>query len=400
MVMPLQDIKVLDLTQHAFGPRAAQYLAEMGAQVIKIESPQGGEPLRGIDVLRGVPMGDFNSYFEQVHRGKKSMAMDLHHEKAREVAHRLVANSDVFVTNLRVNGLERLGMDYETLRGINPRLIYALGSGWGLKGPVRNRGAFEVTGVAASGLLSSLVEPGVRPPLWPPAFGDYMAATLLAYGIVVALHHRDRTGQGQMVHTSLLGTLMKLISCCIDASLYAGQDMFGMPHERDGALYSIYQTKDGRWIQLAVMQDYDSWSAFCRAAGIEHLTDDPRFSTRDTRRDNSAVLVAILDDVFSKRNLSEWIERLKDCQFPWAPVRHFTELASDPQILENDYLVTLDHPKAGKVQVVGVALDFSETPGTAEGIAPELGQHTEEILLELGYDWGEIAAMKAEGAIL
>lgn len=400
MVMPLEDIKVLDLTQHAFGPRAAQYLAEMGAEVIKIESPQGGEPLRGVDVIKDVSYAGFNSYYEQVHRGKKSMAMDLHYEKAREVAHKLAADSDVFVTNLRERGLKRLGMDYETLSGINPRLIYALGTGWGMKGPFTNRGAFEVTGAAGSGLLTSFAEPGARPPLWPPALGDYMAATLLVYGIMVALHHRSKTGRGQMVHTSLLGSLMKMVSCSIDASLHAGKDMFAVPHERDGALYAIYQTKDQRWIQFAVLQDYESWAEFCRAGGIEHLTDDARFNTRDARRDNSAALISILDDLFLTKSQSEWIERFKDCQFPWSPVRQFTELASDPQVLENEYLVTLDHPEAGKVQVVGVNVDFSETPGRAEGIAPELGQHTEEILLNLGYDWEQIVAMKEEGAIL
>jgi len=400
MSMPLEGVRVLDLTVYAFGPRTSEYLAEMGAEVIKIENTETGEPIRWIDSMREVPVGKFKAYFEQTHRGKKSMAMDLHHEAAREAVYKLAEKSDVFVTNLRVGGLRRLGMDYDTLSKINPRLVYAIGTGWGLKGPARDRGAFEATGFAASALVTSLAEPGSRPPLCPPAFGDYTAATLLAYGIMLALFHRERTGEGQMVHASLLGTSMKVISCCIDTCLVAGRDMFGQAHELDGAFYSMYQTKDGRWIQLSVVQDYRSWTEFCQAVGLQGMGDDPRFNSPEARRENNAALIAILDEIFLGKTQSEWIDVLDKYNFPWAPVRHFTELANDPQVLENEYLVTIEDPEAGKVQVVGPALDLSKTPGKVGDKAPELGQHTEEILLELGYAWEEIMAMKEKGAIL
>lgn len=400
MSMALEGVRVLDLTVYAFGPRTSEYLAEMGADVIKIENTETGEPIRWIDSMREVPVGKFKAYFEQTHRGKKSMAMDLHHEEAREAVYKLVETSDVFVTNLRVGGLRRLGMDYETLSKINPRLVYAIGTGWGLKGPARDRGAFEATGFAASALVTSLAEPGSRPPLCPPALGDYTAATLLAYGIMLALFHRERTGEGQLVHASLLGASMKVMSCCIDTCLVAGQDLFGQAHEYDGALYSMYQTKDGRWVQLSVVQDYRTWTEFCQAIGLDGLIDDPRFSSPESRRENNSALVALLDEVFLGKTQSEWIDILDKYNFPWAPVRHFTELANDPQILENDYLVTIDDPEAGEVQVVGPALDLSKTPGKVGSKAPELGQHTEEILLEVGYTWEQIVAMKEQGAIL
>lgn len=397
---PLEGIKVVDFTLYAFGPRAAQYLVEMGAEVVKIENPDGGEPLRGEKSLRGVPMDDFNSYFEQVHRGKKSLAVDLRQQKAREAVCRLIEGADVFVTNFRLGGLERLGMDYDTLSKLNPRLIYAIGTGWGLKGPARDRGAFEATGYAGSGLVTTFADAESRPPVCPPAFGDYTAATLLAYGIALALYHRERTGKGQMVHTSLLGTLMKVASCCVDASIYAGKNMFGTPHSEDIPLYALYETKDKRWIQMAVVPDHRHWPDLCHTLGLEHLLDDARFATPELRRENGAELIAILDEVFLTKTQSEWIGLLEKHSFPWSPVRHFPELVSDPQVLENDYLVKLDHPQAGKVQVVGVNLDLSETPGRAEGIAPELGQHTEEILLDLGYSWDDIVLMKEQGAIL
>lgn len=400
MSAPLEGIRVIDFTIQAFGPRTSEYLAEMGAEVIKIETPRGGDPLRGVDVLRGVPSYGFNSYFDQIQRGKKSMTLDLHFESARQAMYKLVEDADIFVTNLRLGGLERLGVDYDTLSHMNPRLIYALGTGWGLKGPGRNRGGFEVTGVAGSGMLTSFVERGVRPPVWPPALGDYIAATYLVYGVMLALYHRERSGRGQLVHTSLLGAFMKMAACCVDASLYANQDMYGMSHAQDGALYNIYETKDNRFIQIAVMHDDASWTQFCEAVGIEYLKDDPRFGAYEVRRENSDALVSILDELFLTKTQSEWIECLEQWQFPWAPVRLLTELASDPQVIENDYLVTIDYPGVGEAKVVGVNLDLSETPGTVREQAPELGQHTEEILLELGYTWDDIIAMKEEGAIL
>lgn len=400
MSMPLDGIKVLDLTLYAFGPRTAEYLAEMGAEVIKIESPQGGDPLRAEKDLRGVPVGQFNSYFEQLQRGKKSIAIDLHHEKAREAVHRMVRDVDVFVTNLRASGLQRLGMDYDSLSRINPRLIYAIGTGWGLKGPARDRGAFESTGFAASGLVTSFLNPSLRPPLCPPAFGDYAAATMLAYGIMLGLFHRERTGEGQMVHASLVGSFLKLISCCVDASIAADQNMFGQPHEEENPFYSMYQTKDGRWIQVAVVQDYRDWPVFCEALDIEYLRDDPRYSTVEARRENSPALIAVLDEVFLNKTQAEWIERLGKYQFPWAPVRHFTELTSDPQMIENEYIVPLDDPEVGEVKVVGVNLDLTKTPGRVGDKAPQLGQHTEEVLLELGYTWDDVVLMKEQGAIL
>lgn len=400
MSMPLDGIKVLDLTVYAFGPRAGEYLAEMGAEVIKIESPQGGEPLRGEKNLRGIPVREFNAYFEQVQRGKKSVAIDLHHEKAREAAYKLVEQCDVFVTNLRVDSLRRLGMDYETLSAVNPRLVYAVGTGWGLKGPGRGRGAFESTGFAMSGLVTSFLDPSLRPPLCPPAFGDYAAATMLAYGIMLALFHRERTGEGQMVHTSLLGSFLKLISCCVDCSLVAGENMFGQAHEEENPFYSMYRTKDNRWIQMAVVQDYRDWPVLCEALEIEHLRDDPRYSTVEARRENSGALIAALDEVFLTKTYREWIERLEQYQFPWAPIRNFTELASDPQVVANDYIVAIDDPEVGEVKVVGVNLDLNKTPGAVREKAPELGQHTEEVLLDLGYTWDDIILMKEQGAAL
>jgi crotonobetainyl-CoA:carnitine CoA-transferase CaiB-like acyl-CoA transferase len=402
MSMPLEGIRVLDLTQYAFGPRTAGFLAEMGAAVIKIENTQGGDPVRGVLALKGIPMyeGKFNAYFEQNHRGKRGIALDLHQEKGREVAYKLVEESDVFVTNLRIGSLERLGMDYETLSALNPRLIYALGTGWGLRGAARDRGAFEATGFARSGLVTSFAEPQLLPPQCPPGVGDYTAATFLAYGIMLALFHRERSGEGQMVHTSLLGSLMKIGSLCIDTSLAAGRDMVGVPHDAENAFYNCYQTKDKRWIQLAILQDERSWSEFCETMGIQHLENDPRFNTAEARVENRIALIAILDELFISKTHREWIERLEEHKFAWAPVQYFTELDSDPQILENDYILTLHDPEAGNVKAVGVGIDLSKTPGRIGGKAPELGQHTEEVLLELGYTWDDIVAMKEQDVIL
>ena len=398
--MPLAGIKVLDMTQHAFGPRASASLAEMGAEVIKIENAAGGDPTRGLEDLRGVPVGSFNPYYEQNNRGKRSIALNLRADRAREVAHKLVEGSDVFVTNIRLAALERLGMDYETLSRINPGLIYTVGTGWGLRGPARDRGAFEAAGFTGSAFASSFAEPGSRPPLCPPAAGDYMGSMFLAYGTMLALFHRQRTGEGQMVHASLFGSFISLAACCVDVSLAAGEDIFLVPHEEDGAFYSVYKTRDGRWIQLALVRDERSWVELCEVMEMPHLMHDPRFESAEARTENNQALIAILDEAFLTRDQREWVSRLERYNFPWAPVRHFTELGDDRQALENGYIVTLDDPQAGEVKVAGVAVELSKTPGRLGAKAPELGQHTEDILLELGYSWEDIAMMKEEGAIL
>ncbi|MDY6916988.1 MAG: CoA transferase [Chloroflexota bacterium] len=402
MSMPLEGIKVVELAQYAFGPRTAGFLKEMGADVVKIESTEGGDPVRGLLALKGVSMytGPYNAYIEQNHRGKRGIALDLHHEKGREVAHRLIEKADVFVTNLRAGGLKRLGMDYDTLSSINPGLVYAMGTGWGLKGAARERGAFEGTGFARSGAVTSFVERGAMPVQCPPAVGDYMAAAFLAYAIMLGLFHRERTGEGQLVHTSLLGSFMKIASLCIDTSLVAKQDVVGTPHNEENAFYNGYRTKDGRWIQLALIQDERAWSEFCETMGIQHLEHDARFDTAEKRAENKADLIEVLDAIFLTRTYSEWIEHLEKHQFPWAPVRYFTELTSDQQVLDNDYLVPVNDPVAGEVKVVGVNVDLSRSPGRIEGKAPELGQHTEEVLLELGYTWEDIASMKEQNVIL
>ena len=403
MSMPLDGIKVLDLTQFAFGPRTGGFLAEMGADVIKIENPQGGDPIRGVLAIKGVPMyeGRYNAYFEQNHRGKRGIALDLRHERGREVAHKLVEDTDVFLTNLRVSGLERLGMDYETLSAINPRLIYAIGTGWGLKGAGRDRGAFEGTAFARSGVVTSFAEPSALPPQCPPAVGDYTAATFLAYGIMLALFHRERTGVGQMVHTSLLASFMKIGSLCIDTSLVVGQDMVGVPHDAENAFYNCYRTRDDRWIQIALIQEDRAWSEFCGAMGMEDYEHDARFATAEARLEHRVELISVLDEVFLRRTQKEWIEVLGQHRFPWGALKHFSELTSDEQVLDNDYLVTVDDAEVGEVKVVGVGIDLSESPGAiAASKAPELGQHTEEVLLELGYTWEDIASLKEENVIL
>ncbi len=258
----------------------------------------------------------------------------------------------------------------------------------------------RLLGFATCGLASSLVERDYCPPQCPPAAGDYTASTFLAYGIMLALFHRERTDEGQMVHASLLGSLITVASCCIDICLVSGQDIFGWLHESENAIYNCYQTRDKRWIQVALVQDEPTWLEFCQAMGIEHLIDDPRFNTAEARRDNNTALISVFDEVFLTRDQRGWIERLDRYDFPWAPVKNFTELASDPQLIANDYIMSLDDPAVGEVKVAGVTVELSKTPGKIASKAPELGQHTEEILLEMGYTWDDIAGMKEEGAII
>lgn len=401
MSMPLDGIKVLELTQWAYGPRAGAFLAEMGADVIKMEDPATGEPTRGSKTIRGIPVEDFDCYFQQNHRGKRSLAIDLRQERGREIARKLADRSDVFLTNWRMSPLEKLGLDHKTLCARNPRLVYALGTGYGMRGPDRGRGAFEVTGFARSGLASIWVDPDTPPAQCPPAAGDYMGAIFLAYGVMLALFHREHTGEGQLVHSSLLGSYVTLGSLSVDVSLATAQNIVGKSYETsDSALYNCYRTSDGKWLQLANSRMDPLWQEFCQTMEAEELRDDPRFNNHDTRTANGATLFAILKQKFLRHTLEEWTERLNRYDFIWQPVRRPAELADDPQLLDNGYVTTVQHPKRGDIKVCGLAVELSKTPGRVGSWAPELGQHNEEVLLELGYGWEDIASLKDSGVVL
>lgn len=400
-MMPLEGIKVLDLGQAVYGPRVAVHLANMGASVIKIEHPAGGDLVRGMTHVRHHPIKRLHYMFEINNFGKKSLAIDARKEEGREIVYKLVANSDIFVSNLIVDSLRRLKMDYDTLSSINPKLIYGYASGWGSKGPDRELPAYDFVAFARSGLMATFGEPDTPPVACLPAFGDSIAAVTMAYGIMLALFHRERTGEGQLVDVSLFGSLIEAGSTNWAQVLDTRVEIPKMKREEwTNPLFNHYKCKDGKWIELGMLQTDLHWNDFCDATGLEELKDDPRFINHQTRCNNNKELIAILDKVFLSRTREEWVKRFRPRNIIWGRVQSYVDLLSDPQVWENEFAVSLPHPKFGEVQVPGIPVKLSKTPGEIKGLSPELGQNTEEILLELGYTWDDISRLKQQKVII
>lgn len=374
----------------------------MGAEVIKIEHPVRGEPTRGLKPLSILPQTKLNPTWEEDNTNKKSIGLDLTQESGKEVLYKLIRKVDIFVTNLQAEVLRRLGADYKTLARINPRLIYSYGTGWGLRGPDKDQPAFDFAVWARSGLMGSMGEPDSPPPTCLPGFGDHIASLALAYGTMIALFHREKTGEGQMVHVSLLGTLVDIGSVSLQACLFSGgQDLPRVSRkEAVNPLWNYYETKEKRWIQLAMLQTDPSWHDFCEALGIRDLENDPRFNSHHQRCEvNGRILIPILDEIFASKSLAEWIELFRGRNIIWGMVNTYGQVAVDPQLWENDYIIKGDHPSAGQIDLVGLPVQLSKTPGVIKTFAPELGQHTEEILLDMGFTWGDISKLKENKAI-
>ncbi len=403
MPMPLEGIRVLDWTIWQQGPVAGAMLGDLGADVIKLEERSGGDPGRGVVRMSGLDGAKRpNFYFEANNRNKRSLALDLKRPEAREIVYALVRRSDVFVQNFRKGVAARLGIDAATLRAHNPKLIYASATGYGPEGPDSGEPSFDHLGLARSGIMNAAGEPDMPPLAIAGGVADQMGAIMLAYGVLAALVARERYGMGQDVDASHLGSMMMLQGLSVSMRLMMG---FAIPRtfraRAGNPLWNHYRCGDGRWIALAMMQPDRYWKDFCCAIGRPALLDDERLATMAGRGQHAAEVVATFDEVFASRPRDEWMRILREApgDFIFTRVNSVDELPDDPQVRANDYVVDFEHPSYGTVQMLGMPLRLSETPGAVRLPAPEHGQHTEEILLELGYDWDRIAKLRADGVI-
>ena len=401
----LDGIRVLDWSVFQQGPVSTMLLGDMGADVIKIEERVGGDMARGMMRIGGAiattQYGQRNVYFEMANRNKRSITLDLRKEKGREILCQLVAKSDVFVHNFRTDTVQKLGLGYATLSKYNPRLIYAGCSGWGPKGPDRDAPAFDFAAMARSGFLNMVTEPGRQP--WFPQSGiaDQMGAITTALGVVSALLTRERTGVGQEVSTSILGGISFVLHVGLGFSTMAGISTQWIRREKTGnPLYNYYLCSDKRWIALVNLTPDPRWPALCRAMGLEHLEKDHRFDSMDHRQANCEQLINILDEKFAIKPSHEWTKIFREHDLIFSVVNTIDEFGNDPQPLANGYLIEYDHPMWGKTRMPGFPIDFNETPWSISRPAPELGQHTEEILIDiLGYTCDDIAILKDEQVI-
>jgi crotonobetainyl-CoA:carnitine CoA-transferase CaiB-like acyl-CoA transferase len=400
MRMPLEGVRVLDLTIWQQGPVSTQMLADMGADVIKIEDRVGGDPGRGL--VWKSDQSILNTYFECHNRNKRGITLDIRKEKGKEILYRLVKTSDVFVQNLRPGVAERLKIDYATLSHINPRLIYASGTGFGNKGTDRSKPSFDIIAQGRGGMLSVSGEPHEPPPLIQVnGAADWVGAVVLAYGVMVALFARERRGIGQEVEVSLLGCQASMGQLALQRYLFSQKAPRRMSRKVvRNPLWNTYQAGDDKWIIIAALQSQRFWPDFCGALGIEKLENDTRFNTIDNRGHNAEELILILDKVFSTKPRAEWIKRLEEVDIPCGPVNEYADVANDPQMMANEYIVDFTHPVVGPVKMVGIPVRLSATPGKVRMPAPEFGQHTEEVLMEVAAcNWKEIAQLKSEEVV-
>ncbi len=399
MAGPLDGVRILDMTVGQQGPVATAMLADMGAEVIKIEDRRGGDSGRYMTAMMGAKVAQ-NFYFENNNRSKRSLRVDLKKEEGREVIYKLLETYDVFVTNFREEAVRRLGMDYASLSARCPSLVYAVAYGFGKEGPDSGKPALDLAAQARGGIWSISGEPDQPPPRIGAGMADQVGAGILAYGIMLALFSRERTGKGQEVNTSLLGSQAWLGSLSLQAYLFYGRTAAPVARDKSGnPLWSIYRCRDGKWLCLAMLGSDPYWHAFCAAAQIEELEKDPKFETHVTRTQNAVALIEILDEKFGSQDRQYWEERFSSTDLIWAPANDYAEVAADPQMMANNYIVEVDHPTHGQVKMVGSPVRLSKTPGQITRPAPEYGQHTEEILLELGYSWDDISRMNEEEVV-
>jgi crotonobetainyl-CoA:carnitine CoA-transferase CaiB-like acyl-CoA transferase len=398
MAGPLTGVRVVEISMFQQGPVAGMRLGDLGADVIKVE-PKTGDPARGFMRIIGVEAGlkGRNYYFENNNRNKRSIVLDMTTAKGKEAFFKLIDTADVFLNNMSIEAPIRMGIGPDVLMARNPRLIYAQASGWGRKGPDANDYSFDYTGIARSGLMMSCGERGGPPAQILPGMGDELGGLVCAWAVTAALYGREKTGKGQLVDTSLMGSLIAMLGLIMAAPAILGQEFPRAVRAQAGnPIYNHYRCQDDKWIAIAHLQPDRYWPNVCRALGITELEKDPRFNSIEARAENTKELVAIMDKKFAARPRDEWLQTLRKEGCICTPIQSPIEVSNDEQAVANNYFIYVDHPVWGRIKMVGFPWDFSETPAEWQREAPEFGQHSEEILLELGYTWEDIAKLKEE----
>ena len=398
--LPLKGLRVLDLASFIAGPVATTVMGDYGAEVIKIEPPGEGDPQRRLGQAHSIPQHPFNFCWHLVNRNKRAIVLDLKHAKGRSVFDRLLATADVMVVNFPLKVRARLKMRYEDVARLNPRLIYGSMTGYGEHGPDAEQPGFDSTAFfARSGLLDALTYEGGPPAFSLPAQGDQMAGMNLFAAISMAILHRERTGEGSEVSTSLhaggLWSNAMLAQGALLDSYVAPRPPRTQPRS---ALANQYRTADGRWIQLTIVREDKLWPELCQALERLDLLADPRFETQEIRRAHATELAAILDPIFASRPWPEWKKRLRHHEITFGLLGVLRDVPHDEQAVANGAIVPSTVPEMPRTIAAPIRLSFAPVT-VAPGPGPAHGQHTDEVLAELGYDQGDIARLRDAGAL-
>jgi len=395
MSLPLDGIKIVDLTAAMAGPSCTQLLADFGASVLKIEPPGKGDMLRDF----GPPFVKGESYYFLLNnRNKRSMTLNLRTEKGMEVFTKLASKADIVIESFRPNVKRKLKIDYDDLKEDNPGLIYASVSGFGQTGPYETRAGFDPIAQGMSGLASVTGWKQTGPVRVGVAIGDSLGGIFAALGILMALLERDKSGKGQRVESSLLEGLVAILG--FQAAKYFGTDERPEPQGNDHAMmspYGTFKTQDG-YMNIAA-GNQAMWERLAEALGLEHLIKDPRFLTVADRVANRSELTQVLEEKLAEKTSEEWEKTLDEAGVANGPILHIDEVFQDPQVVHQKMLLEMDHPTVGKMKTLGFPSKLSRTPAQLRFPPPLMGQHTEEVLNELGYSAGEIQSMREEEVI-
>jgi crotonobetainyl-CoA:carnitine CoA-transferase CaiB-like acyl-CoA transferase len=394
--MALDGIRVIDLTEVMAGPFATMLLADLGADVVKVEPPRRGDRSRRMDPIT---TGGESGAFLAVNRNKRSIVLNLKAPRGLELLRSLVAEADVLVENYRPGVTARLGIDYPALATVNPRLVYASISGFGQTGPKAHRGGFDLIAQGESGIMSVTGDPaGGSPVKSGIPVTDLGAGLFLIYGILSALLARARTGEGQHVDTSLFEAGLGLSVWEATEHFYTGRTPrpTGSAH-RLSAPYQAFETADGH---ITVGADGElHWPRFCALIGRPELADDPRFQTNAKRLEHLAELVPLIEERTRCASRQERLERLHQAGIPAGSINSVPEALHDPQTVAREMVLELDHPRAGRIRALGPPVKLSGTPATVRRPAPDFGEHTVEVLGDLGLDAEAVAALRADGIV-
>lgn len=397
----LNDIRVVEVASMVLAPAAAGILADFGADVIKVEVPGGGDIHRLGHQLPGMPLSEIPYAFQVENRNKRSIVLDLKSDQGRKVLQELVQGADVFITNYRLSALKKLLITYDDFKSINPRLIYASASGYGETGPeAANPGYDAVSYWARSGIEGQIFPVDGWPGPFPYGSGDRPSAMNLLAAILLALYDRERTGKGTRVSTSLLASGAWANATLIQAQLCGARFHEKVPREKSfNFTYLNYMPKDGKPFKLNIHDYRKGWAPFCRAVGRPDLIEDARFATIEVRVNHMSELIAIFDRAIGEHDLAYWIDALTEHDIPFAPIQTYEDIDNDRQMAATDVFVEVDHPHFGKFRTVDSPLKIEGAGKIPAGAAPDFGQHTKQILTQMGYSEAGIKKLAEAGVV-